>query len=414
MAAILIGACLFYFCVDGISSIRPLPDNRTGQKAADPAGQTPSKSSPVSIDSPPQALAKEGPVENLSRLEQKQAPQSMAGRKIEPKGRSRKTIWIIAAVVLAAGVAAYFLLKKKEKKDQAPAASSKPPRPVYMVLFTHIEDNTPAGVLGTPACRTSYLSLRARLIELAVLVRNRGLRWSFEPDWKFLEAALLYEDDAVRASTGGVNVLRYLRDSLGAAIDPHSHENGGYNYTDVADLLERLGAGGSTVIGGHIWDPSLPQFQGWDRFRVPVFGQKYPSAVWRGDILMGSGTPNHVNDPVVSGVWRPKDRDHYWEDDPAGNIACVGAWKGDIAGISDLTALYRSGEADAACMLTASYHLKPADITSPGGLAAIESGVLGPLAALRDGGQAVLTDFTALVNTWKTQFGGRACIYRLR
>jgi hypothetical protein len=288
------------------------------------------------------------------------------------------------------------------------------PQPVYVVLFTHVEDNTPAGILGTPDCRTNYLNLRERLIEMANLARSLGVRWSFEPDWKFLEAARLYEDAEVMAASGGINVLRHLRDNLGAAIDPHSHENYGYNYTDVAFLLELLGVGGSTVIGGHIWDPSLPQFQKWDRFRQPVFGLKYPAAVWRGDILMGSGTPNHVNDPVVSGIWRPRDRDHYWEDDPNGNIACVGAWRGDIAGISELADLYGTGQVDATCMLTASYHLIPAEITAPGGLATIERDVLRPLASLRDSGRIVLTDFTALVSAWKGQFGALACIHRIQ
>jgi hypothetical protein len=299
----------------------------------------------------------------------------------------------------------------------AAPASPRPPDatpPVYVVLFTHIEDNTPPGPLGSAASRTSYLNLRARLLEVATLVRAYGLRWSLQPDWKFLLAALEYEDAAATAGTGGANVLRYLRDIQGVAIDPHSHESGGYNYTDVAHLLGRLGVGGSTVIGGHVWDPVLPQFQEWDRFRVPVAGLAFPEASWRGDTLMGSGTPNHVNDPIVSGVWRPKDRYDYWTDDPAGNIACVGAWRGDVAGLSELRALHASGQVDRACMLTASYHLKPADITSPGGLAAIESAVVRPLAALRDGRQAVSTDFTALVVAWRQQFAGRACTYRER
>jgi hypothetical protein len=310
---------------------------------------------------------------------------------------------LLLAVVLAGGC----------RNDSLPDAPETTPL-VYVVLFTHIEDNTPAGTLGTPVCRTNYLGLRQRLIEMATLAKSLGVRWSFEPDWKFLEAARLYEDGEVMASTNGANILRHLHESLGAAIDPHSHENGGYNYTDVAYLLELLGVGGSTVIGGHIWDPSLPQFQRWDRFRVPVYGLQYPAAVWRGDILMGSGTPNHVNDPLVSGVWRPRDRDHYWEDDPGGNIACVGAWRGDIAGISELADLYRSGQVDSACMLTASYHLTPTAITAPGGLAAIENDVLRPLASLRDNGQVVLTDFTTLVKTWKGQFNGLACIHRVQ
>lgn len=296
---------------------------------------------------------------------------------------------------------------------EAAATTKDAPPPVYVVLFTHIEDNTPAGTLGTPIIRANYLSLRAKLIEMAVLARSYDAKWSLEPDWKFLEAALLYEDEATMASTGGINLLRYLRDNLGAAIDPHSHENGGYDYTDIAYLLSELGVGGSTVIGGHIWDPSLPQFQEWDRFRLPVLGQKYPAALWRGDILMGSGTPNHVNDPIVSGAWRPRDRDRYWEDDPAGNIACVGAWRGDVAGVSELIARYAAGQESSASMLTSSYHILPADITTPGGLAKLESGVLIPLAALRDKGQVVLTDFTALIGAWKEKFRARAYIYRV-
>lgn len=293
----------------------------------------------------------------------------------------------------------------------APTAPIEVP-PVYVVLFTHIEDNTPAGALETAASRTAYLNLRARLLEMGALARRLGVRWSLQPDWKFLEAARLYEDIAATASTGSLNVLRYLRDVEGVAIDPHSHENGGYNYTDVAYLLEQLGVGGSTVIGGHIWDPSLPQFQEWDRFRVPVPGRMYPQALWRGDILMGSGTPNHVNDPVVSGVWRPRDRYDYWTDDPAGNIVCVGAYKGDLAGVSELAELYRSGRVASTCMLTTSYHIKPGDIMTAAGLDQVERAVLAPLAALRSSGQVELTDFTSLVVTWRQRFGAQPCVFR--
>jgi hypothetical protein len=293
----------------------------------------------------------------------------------------------------------------------AGALSGSGTAPVYVVLFTHIEDNTPPGVLGTPANRNAYLNLRTRLLELGVLTRQHGVRWSLEPDWAFLLAAQRYEDTEVMATTGGVNVLRYLRNMLGVAIDPHSHENGGYNYTDVAALLEGLGVGGSTVIGGHVWDPSLPQFQRWDRFREPVAGLHDPEARWRGDILMGSGTPNHVNDPTISGVWRPRDRDHYFEDDPAGNIVAIGAFRSSQAGVAELVDVARSGRLGAGCMLTSHQHVKPADITAPGGLTAIEDSVLRPLAQARDAGQIVLTDFTALVATWRHEFGSQACQY---
>lgn len=313
----------------------------------------------------------------------------------------------VAVLLLSAGRAA---TAASPVAAHGPRSASVPP-PVHVVLFTHIEDNTPAGTIGTPTNRMIYLNLRTRLLEVATLARLYDARWSFEPDWKILLAAQQYERSIDGPSTANVNFLVYLRNSLGVAIDPHSHENGGYNYTDIAHLLETLGVGGSTVIGGHIWDPAYPQFQEWDRFRVPVPGLRYPTALWRGDILMGSGTPNHVNDPIVSGVWRPRDRYDYWTDDPAGNIAAIGAFRGDVAGISELSDLYESGQVDPACMLTASVHIKPADISAPGGLAAIEASVLQPLAALRDQGRVVLTDFTSLIGIWREKFGARACTY---
>jgi hypothetical protein len=301
--------------------------------------------------------------------------------------------------------------------DSSPTASTPTPTPtpappVYVVLFTHIEDNTPPGTLDTAVNRTMYLTWRTRLITMAKLAQRYGMTWVLQPDWKFLEAARTYENASVMSTTGGKNILRYLRDQFDVVIDPHSHENGGYNYTDVAYLLHGLGVGGSTVIGGHIWDPSLPQFSHWDRFRVPVAGEQYPSALWRGDILMGSGTPDHTNDPIVSGVWRPKDPWSYWEDSPSGNIVAVGSFKKDVDGISELVARYTSGQSAPTCMLTSTYHIKPAMISSSSGLSTLERDVLSPLSSLRGSGKVEVTDFTTLVATWKSRFGGQACIYR--
>ena len=292
-----------------------------------------------------------------------------------------------------------------------PALSACRP-PIYTVVFTHIEDNTPLGTLGTTTARTNYLLWRDRVIQMAQLARRYNMTWVLQPDWKFLEAARLYEDTATMASTGGLNLLRYVRDTLGTVIDAHSHENGGYNYTDVAYLLDRLGVGGNTVIGGHIWDPTLPQFAHWERFRVAVAGQRYASFSWRGDILMGSGTPNHTNDPIVSGVWRPQDPNNYFVDSPSGNIAAVGAYKGDIGGITTLQGLYASGRVPNTCMLTNTVHVNPASISSTAGLNSVEQDILVPLKALRDSGQVEITDFTNLVATWKSRFASKGCLYQ--
>jgi len=283
--------------------------------------------------------------------------------------------------------------------------------PVHVALFTHIEDNTPAGPPGSPQSRQNYLLFRSRLIDMANLARNSGVPWSLQPDWKILEAALLYEDSTLTETTNDKNFLRYLKEDLGVVIDPHSHESFGYNYTDVAHLIDSLGVGSTTVIGGHVWDPDLPEFQEWDRFRVPVAGERYPWALWRGDILMGSGTPNHVNDPVVSGVWRPRDRYHYFDHDSTANIAAVGQYKGTIEDLRELIDLYQTGQVPTQFMLTSSYHIRPATITRPGGIAAIEDSVITPVVAMRDNGLIMPTDFTSLVQEWQTAFGARGFLY---
>lgn len=280
---------------------------------------------------------------------------------------------------------------------------------VHVVVFTHIEDSTPSGDIPSGPSRSQYLLLRQRMLDTAEAFQDHGLTWVFQPDWKVLLAAQAYEDAATRASTGGKNVLQYLREDLGVVVDPHSHEKGGYNYTDVAYLLDQLGVGGSTVIGGHVWDPSLPEFAHWDRFRTSQAGSQYPSASWRGDILMGHGTPNHVNDPTVSGIWRPRDADHFFEDNPAANITAVGDYTHDVAGISTLLGLYDSGAVPPTCMLTATYHLLPAALANP---SAVEADVLAPLAALVAGGRVVVTDFTSLAATWKGTYGASACIHQ--
>jgi hypothetical protein len=166
------------------------------------------------------------------------------------------------------------------------------------------------------------------------------------------------------------------------------------------------------VIGGHIWDPSLPQFQEWDRFRAPLAGEHYASASWGGEILIGAGTPNHVNDPLVSGVWRPQDRDNYFVDAPTGNIVAIGSWHDDVAGVQELVDLSAAGTIATGRMVTASWNLTPAAISAPGGVATIDSTVFAPLAAMRDEGSIVVTDFTSLVETWRTTYDGAAYLYQ--
>ena len=111
-------------------------------------------------------------------------------------------------------------------------------------------------------------------------------------------------------------------------------------------------------------------------------------------------------------MWRPKDPYNYFGDDPLGNISAVGAYKSDIAGITTLRGLYETGRFDATCMLTNTIHVFPSTISSAGGLATVERDVVLPLQSLRASGQVEITNFTALAATWKSRFGGKACVYQ--
>jgi hypothetical protein len=314
-----------------------------------------------------------------------------------------------AGVLAAAIVAAATCGGSSPAAPSTSATTTTTPAPtlptVYVVLFTHIEDNVPVGTIGTPANLASYTNMRTALIDMAAAVRRNTLKWVLEPDWPFLEAALVYETPSVTANTGGLNIMRYLKETMGVAIDPHSHEGGGYNLTDVAYLLDRLGVGGSTVVGGHIW---LPGQQKWEQYRTSQPGQHYPQFRWRGDILMGAATPDHIHDPVVSGVFHPKDASNYWVDDPTGNIVSVTGFKGDVPSITELYNLAATGTVSSACMPTATVHILPASLTN-GGVATVESTVLAPVAAL--GSKVVTTDFTSLTSTWRQKYGGRGCTY---
>lgn len=55
-------------------------------------------------------------------------------------------------------------------------------------------------------------------------------------------------------------------------------------------------------------------------------------------------------------------------------------------------------------MLTFSCNLGPSTLIAPGGLAGVADTVIAPLVAWRDSGLVELTDFTALIHTWETQF----------
>jgi len=279
---------------------------------------------------------------------------------------------------------------------------------VYVTLFMHNEDAT-FGDISDPEVKNDYLRHRADLIEMAKYLYDHGVHFAWESDWKFLELVLMYETPALMAETNGKNIVRWMKEDMGITVDAHSHEHFGYNYADVACLLDSLGVPMTRIIGGHIWDPYLDTYANWERFRNPLRGTKYPHYVWNADVLIGSGTPNHTSDPEPSGVWRPKDKYHFWEDDPDGEILCIGQYTGDLAGVEELVELRKSGDVAASDILTCGIHTRQA--FSASFMEDFSTDLVEPLLAMQERGEIEIVDFSEVIAVWESKYEAKPHLY---
>ena len=95
---------------------------------------------------------------------------------------------------------------------RAAAATDGPPpsAPLYLALATHSED-TP----NYSASKLLYVNNRNALIAFAQAMAARNLRWNWECDWNFLNAAytneVLVPDPNLLAATANTNIVAWLR-----------------------------------------------------------------------------------------------------------------------------------------------------------------------------------------------------------
>lgn len=116
--------------------------------------------------------------------------------------------------------------------------------------------------------------------------------------------------------------MKYLSENLSVSLDPHSHETGGYNYADIAYLLQnKLGVTPTKVVGGHVYDGT--GYQNWPKFlaagglALSKYASENSTYKWSPQLLMGGATASHASDSHVSGLWRPSV--------PTSSAACAAA-----------------------------------------------------------------------------------------
>lgn len=189
--------------------------------------------------------------------------------------------------------------------------------PVYMTLVSHNEDNSPWTTYAF------YKPKRDLLVQIANLVQSKGAVWSFQSDWKFLLGVIQFDTGSVVLNTNGKNLIKWMVEDKGVICDPHSHEANGYNYADVAYLHQQLGITPTKVVGGFLYD-TVVNGNNWEDLEDGQYGRMYPSYFWQPDILWGSGTPLHVNDPYPLGAWKPQSMANYYFHDSTKHLVVLG------------------------------------------------------------------------------------------
>jgi hypothetical protein len=271
---------------------------------------------------------------------------------------------------------------------------------VHVSMVSHNEtDDLRYGFLDT---ETGYLAYRDAVLQVAALMTRYGATWSHQSDWRFLEAVRAFDHGAVLDDTNGKNILRYLHEDLGFEVDAHSHESEAYNYADVVHLLEELGIPSTGVVGGFIYSPPDSPLCDWEKFRAPLAGRVFPEFSWQAEVLWGGGTSNHQGqDADVSGCWRPRDRCHFFEDDPQASLVCVGHGTLLPQLIQDLD----DGVAPGGGMYTQSLMVFELDVMSQG-QAALDA--IGAQLQLVEGyvqqGKARWTPLRELAGIWRDDF----------
>ena len=309
-------------------------------------------------------------------------------------------------------------LVEKSACDFCTASASKIPANsyqtgvVYVALFMHNEDffHQLYPDFSLEENRDAYIETRNQLLHFCEMIHENNIPFNWETDWNFLYGVLKWDTPDVTVNTGGKNIVKYIHEDLNISVDPHSHENIGHNYTDVAFLIDSLGVEPTNVIGGHIWDPDDVNFKNWERFRTPLQGNKFPQAVWKGDILMGHGTTKHVNDPEASGVWKPKGKYEFWTHDSTSTICAVGQYKSSINGIHELLELYNSGTIPPEKLLTTTIGINQCDLDASY-INWYEQTIINPLLALQDSGQVKILLFEQLIDDWRINYDSAGYVY---
>lgn len=322
----------------------------------------------------------------------------------------KRSIALRSFAVVACGIAAAWLA-------WSPASVSAVGRTRIVATFvTHNEES-----FSNPACRpvltdrARYLENRAALVDFATLIASRGAALNVQSEWEYQLRVADWDDGAARATTAGRNVLDYLNTLAPGQVevDVHSHELRGYNYADVAALLEGLGVHPNGVVGGFTWWPTSAAT--WPRLQTPLDALRY-RFTWEAAILWGAAGGGHRMDSGASGIWRPASAAAFHTHDPGQRLINVGNFPG--TGASDIDALrglldeLHAGLLEPGHLYTATFILPQCDLDTDPSLVTEAEALISAVAGDVDAGDLVWAPLTGMVHMWEDEYDSVPTIYR--
>jgi len=234
---------------------------------------------------------------------------------------------------------------------------------------------------------------RAALVQFVDMLHDNGVMFNYQSDWNFLMAAGMY--DTGTPETDGKNIVRYIKD-LGFEVDPHAHESQ-YNYADVAYLIEALGVSTSHTAGGFIADP--PQDSKLEYLWQPLTATLSSTYTWQAEILWGGGTSLHQNEETLwaSGVWKPKDNEHFMEHGDVAPLPHVGGYGRDC---ELLVQKQQNSELEGGKIHTCTIFVGQNKLLQPGFMLGFEQRVQ----ALDAAGDVRWMGLAEVINLWQTEY----------
>jgi hypothetical protein len=284
------------------------------------------------------------------------------------------------------------------------------PTRIYGTLVSHNETmgNEPCDrVLEAGADQEErYLANREATVAAADIVVAAEAAWDWQSDWLYLERVVEYDKGNVLESTDGKNLVQYLAEQPPnhIIVDPHSHEKAGYNYSDVAALLVGLGAPDTGIVGGFVANP--PEEEDWTRFREGPIVALQSEYEFSGTVLWGAGSKRHSDDPLASGIWRPKDAEHFLEDDPSQSLLSIGSYNmgpETIVGVMTLLEKLRNGELEENRLYTVGIMVRQCNLDLAGQLDVIQ-GIVDDLAPEVETGDFVWATLPDIIEIWEQQY----------